>query len=99
MEFFVFKRLQFTTHDAAEERLEMDRELPVVPNDGGERETHFHIHRELFFQLADECGGGRFAGIDLSTRKFPQASQVLSRRAETGEKSALRIFNHSANNL
>ena len=88
MESFMFKRLQFTSDDTADEGLEMDGDLPVVPSDRSKRATDLHIHRELFFQLAGKGGGGRFARINLTAGKFPEAAEVFSRGTKAGEKPA-----------
>ena len=51
---------------------------------------------EFLGELADQSGGGGFAGFDFAAGKFPEQAEVFVRGALSDENAAGVVFEHGA---
>ncbi len=93
---FVRMRLGRTRRQGADKRNHLDHDGFVIVPKTRERAHDLNHAAELFPDLAEDGGGGRLTGLDLSAGEFPFQGQKFVRRT-LGEKDQTGPFDHRTN--
>ena len=71
----------------------------VLLGDADKGRANPDLDAELFVQLADQRRFGRFVGLDLTARKFPQAGQVAALGAPRQQDAAEGVADDAGNDV
>lgn len=84
--------------EAADERKHLDHDGAVVVDEVGQGAGDGDGAAQFLVDLADEGGGGEFAGFDFAAGEFPLEREVFVRGALGDEDSAGGIFEDGTDN-
>jgi len=84
-----------TDREPAHERQQHDGAIRVSVSDGGQLRADLDLADQFFGALAHERIGGRFAGLDFATGKFPLTAEVLVRGTPREQHTSL-VLDQSA---